>query len=337
MIIGLTGLNAAGKGTVAEFLKELGFAYSSLSDVIRDVLAARGEEPTRENMIRVGRELRQAGGAGALASGILRKLDHGLNNIVDSFRNPEEVRVFQRHGGFRLISVTAEEATRFARITARGRVGDPTDIETFRRLEQAELTGAPSGQQLIATAELADFQVSNDTDVTDLRTRLGPLVISILQSAERPGWDDYFMRIAPEVAMRSNCVKRRVGAVISRDRRIVSTGYNGTPRGAKNCNEGGCPRCNGLASSGTRLDECLCSHAEENAITQAAYHGTSVASGTIYVTLSPCLMCTKMIINSGIREVIYNADYPLGTTSIQLLQECGVEVRQHACRKQTPR
>ena len=86
------------------------------------------------------------------------------------------------------------------------------------------------------------------------------------------------MSIARVVASRSNCVKRKVAAVITRDRRIISTGYNGTPRGTRNCNEGGCPRCNGFAEGGTRLDECLCSHGEENAITQAAYHGVTRAA-----------------------------------------------------------
>ena len=144
---------------------------------------------------------------------------------------------------------------------------------------------------------------------------------------ERPGWDEYFMSIARVVASRSNCVKRKVGAVIARDRRIVSTGYNGTPRGVRNCNEGGCPRCNAFAHGGTRLDECLCSHGEENAITQAAYHGVSVRGGTIYTTFCPCLMCTKMIINAGLEEVVYNAEYPLAETSLALLREAGVKVR----------
>ena len=328
MIIGLTGLNAAGKGAVAEYLVERGFVFHSLSDSIRDVLTQRGEEHSRENMIRVGRELRERGGAGALAHGILRKLDDGINHVVDSFRNPAEVEVFREHGDFAMLHVTATEAVRFDRIKGRGRVGDPTDIETFRRLEEAELTGGPAGQQLLATAAKADHDVPNDSSIEALKEVLDPLVLRILQSQSRPGWDEYFMNIAHEVALRSNCVKRRVGAVISRERRIGSTGYNGTPRGAPNCNEGGCPRCNSLARSGTALSECLCSHAEENAITQAAYHGTLVAGGTIYVTLSPCLMCTKMIINSGICEVVYNADYPLGETAIGLLKTCGVTVRQ---------
>jgi dCMP deaminase len=123
-------------------------------------------------------------------------------------------------------------------------------------------------------------------------------------------------------------VKRKVAAVVTRDRRIISTGYNGTPRGARNCNEGGCPRCNSFAPGGTRLDECLCSHGEENAIIQAAYHGVSLIGATVYTTFSPCLQCTKMIINSGITEVVYNAHYPLGEVSLDLLREVGVKVRQ---------
>ena len=145
----------------------------------------------------------------------------------------------------------------------------------------------------------------------------------------RPDWDEYFMSIAKVVASRSNCIKRKVAAIIVKDRRVISTGYNGTPRGARNCNEGGCPRCNGMARSGTGLEECLCCHGEENAITQAAYHGTSLKGATLYTTFAPCLLCTKMIINSGIQEVVYNQEYPLNETALKLLRECGVTLRQY--------
>jgi dCMP deaminase len=118
--------------------------------------------------------------------------------------------------------------------------------------------------------------------------------------------------------------------VVTKDRRIISTGYNGTPRGTRNCNEGGCPRCNAFAPGGTRLDECLCSHGEENAITQASYHGVSLRGATIYTTLSPCLWCTKMIINAGLVEVVYNASYPLDDTAHALLVEAGLTLRQLA-------
>lgn len=163
-------------------------------------------------------------------------------------------------------------------------------------------------------------------------TMLDRAVGELLATFERPSWDDYFMRIAHVVATRSNCLKRHVAALIVKDLRVVATGYNGTPRGTRNCNEGGCPRCASLVPSGTALEDCLCSHAEENAITQAAYHGTSIRDASLYTTFSPCLLCTKMIINSGIREVVYEADYPLGASALDLLEEAGLTVRRIAAR-----
>ncbi|HOE68380.1 MAG TPA: dCMP deaminase family protein [Candidatus Omnitrophota bacterium] len=150
------------------------------------------------------------------------------------------------------------------------------------------------------------------------------------QSQPRPGWDEYFMNIAKVAALRSNCMKRKVAAVIVKDKRIISTGYNGTPRGITNCNEGGCPRCLSIETSGKDLGECLCSHGEENAIVQAAYHGVALKGATLYTTFSPCLMCTKMIINAGISEVVYQATYPLSDISFKLLQQAGVTIRQLA-------
>ena len=146
-------------------------------------------------------------------------------------------------------------------------------------------------------------------------------------NAGRPDWDHYFMSIAEVAASRSNCSRRHVAAVLVRDKRIISTGYNGTPRGIKNCNEGGCPRCNSNVPSGEGLTECLCSHAEENSIVQAAYHGIAVAGATLYTTFSPCLLCSKMIINAGIAEVVYKQRYSIDSTSMRLLAEAGVKVR----------
>lgn len=174
-----------------------------------------------------------------------------------------------------------------------------------------------------------DLILASSETEAHAKEKVSQLLLRRMQSQARPDWDEYFIRIAQVASSRSNCIKRRVGAVVVRDRRIISTGYNGTPRGTRNCNEGGCPRCNSLADSGTRLEECLCSHAEENAITQAAYHGTSVKGATIYTTFAPCLMCTKMIINSGIQEVVYNVDYPLNDVVFQLFEQAAVRIRQH--------
>src|SRR5262245_37132530 len=329
MILGVAGLYASGKGEAVQFLVARSFAAFSLSDVIREELARRGERESRERMIEVGNALRAAGGAGALAERLLPRLQRDRNTVIDSIRHPAEVEVLRRVSSrFRLIWIDAAEEERLTRIRARARDGDPGSLEELRRLEGRELGGADaSGQQLLAVRALADDVLVNDGSLAQLHEQLQRLLRANL-AFERPDWDDYFMNIARVVAARSNCVKRKVAAVITVDRRIIATGYNGTPRGVTNCNEGGCPRCNSFAPGGADLGECLCSHAEENAITQSAYHGVSARGGTIYTTLCPCLMCTKMIINSGIGEVVYRAEYPLGDVSLRLLREAGVKVRQ---------
>jgi dCMP deaminase len=201
-------------------------------------------------------------------------------------------------------------------------------LEEFLLVEEAEKQSDSEHKQSIEDCQtMADYTIINEGHLEELHQQIAKIVSKVLQETRRPDWDEYFMSIAQVVASRSNCVKRKVAAVVVKDRRIISTGYNGTPRGTKNCNEGGCPRCNQLAKSGTSLEECFCSHGEENAITQAAYHGTSLKGSSLYSTFSPCLLCTKMIINAGIIEVIFNHDYPLGETALNLLQEAGISVR----------
>ncbi|MDD5218491.1 MAG: dCMP deaminase family protein [Candidatus Omnitrophica bacterium] len=163
-----------------------------------------------------------------------------------------------------------------------------------------------------------------------MHEKVKQILLELSKKEVRPDWDHYFMGIAKVVALRSNCIKRKVAAVIVKDKRIIATGYNGTPRGIRNCSEGGCPRCNAIGQTGKGLDECVCSHAEENAIVQSAYHGVSIKDSVIYTTFSPCLTCTKMIINAGIREVVYNLEYPLGETSLKLLEEARITVRKLA-------
>jgi len=329
MIIGLTGRNASGKGAAAEFLCTKGFAFHSLSDVIREEVNRMGLEVSRENLIAAGRRMRAEHGTDFLAQQILQRLEPGQNYVVDSFRHPDEVSVFRDRPDFSLLAIRAESETRFSRIRQRARENDPQTMEEFLALEEEESSSdVKEGQDLTATEALADFVVGNDSGLNTLHARLTGITQRVLSAFSRPSWDEYFMKIAQVAALRSNCVKRKVAAVIVRDKRVISTGYNGTPRGTRNCYEGGCPRCNNLADSGTRLDECLCSHGEENAIIQAAYHGVSVKDATLYTTFAPCLMCTKMTINAGIREVVYNQDYPLNEASFSLLREAGVLCRQ---------
>lgn len=328
MIIGLTGKNGSGKGEVARFLQDAGFQYHSLSDILREEIRKKGQRITRERLIETGTRLREKAGLGVLAERTLAKLSTDRNYVVDSIRNPEEVRVLRRRNDFYLIKVTAPRPVRFRRIKARRRESDPRTLRQFIRVEEREFGSRnPAAQQLLKTEKMATLSIDNRGNLKTLREEVRKAALRLAQKHPRPSWDSYFMGIARVVSLRSNCVKRRVAALIVKDRRIISSGYNGTPRGVKNCNEGGCPRCNSFGSSGAKLDECFCSHAEENAITQSAYHGVTIQAATLYTTFSPCLMCTKMIINSGIREVVYDAHYPLMKIAVKLLKEAGIKTR----------
>ncbi|KAJ3002378.1 hypothetical protein NUW54_g5875 [Trametes sanguinea] len=173
-------------------------------------------------------------------------------------------------------------------------------------------------------SQLASVHVVNSFEtISGLQDHL--MEVNLLNPERlRPGWDTYFMRLASLASQRSNCMKRRVGAILVRNARVVSTGYNGTPRGLKNCNEGGCTRCNTASET---PDECLCLHAEENALLEAGRVGEGAI---LYCNTCPCLKCTIKIIQSGIKEVVYNLSYKVDDASAALFTEAGVILRRHA-------
>ena len=127
---------------------------------------------------------------------------------------------------------------------------------------------------------------------------------------ERPDWDSYFMEIAQVVSKRSTCLRRSVGAVLVKDRQILATGYNGTPKGFPHCETVGCLREQLHVPSGTKHELCRGIHAEQNAIIQAAVHGVSTNGATIYCTHQPCVVCAKILINAGIKRIVYANPYP---------------------------
>lgn len=131
-----------------------------------------------------------------------------------------------------------------------------------------------------------------------------------MAQGKRPSWNSYFMQMAQVVAGRSTCLRRQVGAVIVKDRQILSTGYNGSPSGLVHCDEVGCLRQSLNVPSGERMEICRAVHAEQNAIIQAAKHGVAIAGADLYATHQPCVQCTKMLINVGIRRVVYIHPYP---------------------------
>jgi dCMP deaminase len=142
---------------------------------------------------------------------------------------------------------------------------------------------------------------------------------------ERPDWDEYFMTIAHQVATRSTCLRRRVGAVLVKDKRILATGYNGAPRSMRHCAETGCMREQLKIPSGERHEICRALHAEMNALLQAATYGIAVEGADIYSTTQPCVLCAKMLINAGIKRIFITEGYP-DQLALDMIEEAGIEL-----------
>lgn len=142
---------------------------------------------------------------------------------------------------------------------------------------------------------------------------------------QRPSWDEYFMSIARLVSGRSTCLRRKVGAVLVKGKRILCTGYNGAPAGLRHCLDIGCLREKLGIKSGQRHELCRALHAEQNVLIQAAYHGIPVAGSVLYCTNLPCSICTKMLINAGIKRIYYEEGYP-DDMSRDMLAEAGIEL-----------
>lgn len=136
------------------------------------------------------------------------------------------------------------------------------------------------------------------------------------------------MTITREVATRSTCLRRHCGAVVVKDRRLLATGYNGTPKGVSHCADVGCLRKQRGIASGSHHELCRGIHAEQNAVVQAALYGVAIGGATVYCTHQPCVLCAKILINAGVVEIVYEDAYP-DTLSEEMLAEAGVVLRHH--------
>lgn len=236
--------------------------------------------------------------------------------------------VFLRRPFFMLISTDAPLLVRWQRHRDRAEEsGSPVlSLEDFVQENDSHLYCPHEGlQPLISRATVRLLNTS--PSLAHLYATLGKLDIPNPDRL-RPGWDTYFMSLAALAAQRSNCMKRRVGCVlVGEGKRVVSTGYNGTPRGLQNCADGGCPRCNSGNSSGVGLSTCLCIHAEENALLEAGRERIRGGS-VLYCDTCPCLTCSIKICQVGIGEVVYAHGYSMDTETAAVFRQAGVKLRQ---------
>ncbi len=332
MIIGVAGTNAAGKSTVVKMLQERGFRTLSLSDLVREEATRQGLPHDRSVLQRLANEIRARDGPGALMREALRRVRRpDLPLVIDSIRNPAEVEVLREHDAL-LIGVDAQPRIRFARAIEReartGRSENAPTFEMFIEREGVERSDDPVGQQLHKVLAMADVIFFNDGAESELLERVTRVFSRMPETdARKLPWSIYFMRIAHLVSRRSSCTTGHVGAVFVRNNKLVCSGYNGTPAGVPNCDEGGCARCNDpTVKSGERAEECLCVHAEQNAIFQAAKHGIPLAGAELYCTAHPCIACAKALVSVGVARVLYDRTYVQAPLSAQVFELAGVAI-----------
>ena len=324
MIIGITGFLASGKGAVSELLKAKGFIIYSCSDEIREECRKSNIEITRENLQRVGNELRQKFGPNILAKRLADRITlQGLdkNYVVESIRTEGEIEELKKLPNFNLVSVEADSKIRYERAKLRLREKEQiSSYEEFMASEKKELTSNdPNSQNLEKCKQLAEYKINNDGPLEALGPQVEDLLLNIqIKNRTKPSWDEYFLKITETISRRESCLCVNMGAIIVKDNVIKSTGYVGAPRGVKDCFEKGyCLRRKLEIPSGHRFELCASVHAEQNAIINAARDGVSIVGGTMYILgkrtyqglvkqidALPCFICKKMIINSGIKRVV---------------------------------
>ncbi|KAK3309029.1 cytidine deaminase-like protein [Chaetomium strumarium] len=335
MFIGICGSICAGKRTIAQYLVDHhGFTWLYLDH------GSRGGTDKGVN------------GAGTQpTSNTSSPPDELLDFVTKHWRErwvttdiPDEgiLDMYSRRPFFLLISVDAPLTVRWRRFRARQQQQEEGDaspdrdspsvvaasadtLEAFARFSDQQLYDPARGiHSLLSRATVRLLNTSSS--LAHLYATLGKLDL-LNPDRLRPSWDCYFMSLASLAAQRSNCMKRRVGCVVVRDKRVISTGYNGTPRGLKNCGEGGCGRCNAGHGSGQGLTTCLCIHAEENALLEAGRE--RLREGTVlYCDTCPCLTCSIKIVQVGVGEVVYNQGYSMDGEAAAVFREAGVRLRQ---------
>ena len=344
MIIGLCGTRNAGKNIVAQYLvNELGFTQVADTTPFQNVLPSAHVETLKSAPVKHSSHP---------SPDMLRQCWRSNINVVIECIDPFDIVLpdLLKRPYFALIYVDAPFGIRFQRAVAAGLskgIMDFISIDDKMRARRPPGYTLPSkykgqnhiqnclraqtGLSLIQMQQASRVQIFNDCETEQHLYESLRRVNFTSPELLRPSWDTYFMSLAKLASLRTNCMKRHVGCVIAKDKRVIATGYNGTPSGVTNCMEGGCQRCNGtksnLSSKGVGLDLCLCLHAEENAIIEA---GRERCNGsTLYTNLFPCILCAKKIVQSGIERVVFDKHYCIDVVSESLLRAGGVLIEQH--------
>ncbi|KAJ6519987.1 cytidine deaminase-like protein [Mycena sanguinolenta] len=351
MIIAIIGTRSSGKTAVENYLVSKDFQrvriVNDLEDLTSDSSSGSTADPYNDNdelsnsrhlsflslgptpqpsLANFGREEKSRcfSSAASLLGYVTRNWRRDF--VTVDLYTRDVVETFVKRPFFMLLSIDAPLLDRFYRSNSNNMSSQSVSLEAFVRDHDSVVfgTGLPDSlSSLHSLSDLVNIHICNNfPSLSTLHSHLDDL--NLLDPGHlRPQWDAYFMTLASLASKRSNCMKRRVGAVLVRENRILATGYNGTPRGVTNCLDGGCLKCN----TGPDTEyECVCLHAEENALLEAGRERVGQGS-VLYCNTCPCLKCTIKIIQTGVKTVVYNLSYKVDDASAKLLAEAGVELR----------
>ncbi|EGV61655.1 Deoxycytidine monophosphate (dCMP) deaminase [Yamadazyma tenuis] len=318
MLIGISGTTSSGKTEIARYLTFQGFTHISIMDYI----ASKSPETSSNDVYTSSMEAHQFPTLDALVDHVTA--NWRTNFVLRDITSLHVLHALQKRPFFLHIAVDAPIKLRYQRYKSKH--NSKVTLEEF--VDAGDTASFAAGNPLAEINGLADINIINtSSSIKDLFIKLSELNL-FDQSRLRPTWDAYFMRLADLAALRSNCMKRRVGCVLVRGNRVIATGYNGTPRHLTNCNEGGCERCNKGQGSGAGLSTCLCLHAEENALLESGRDRINEGS-VLYCNTCPCLTCAIKIVQSGITEVVYAQSYSMDSATERVMGEARIVLRQY--------
>ncbi|KAJ6260609.1 hypothetical protein Dda_4835 [Drechslerella dactyloides] len=339
MFIGLCGTICAGKRTIANFLAEKhGFQVLRLAapstQLERNTGAAKAVIPCIDRDVRAGDGDVSRGDGEDEAVPTFGSVEELLDYVTPRWQQrfvttdiwtEDVLEALLKRPFFLLVGVDAPLVVRWRRYLENCKDHPIPTLEEFVSKADAHMFDRTTGlAPLFVRATV--YLLNSSSSLASLHEQLSAIDL-VDETRLRPTWDAYFMQLANLAAQRSNCMKRRVGCVLVREKRVISTGYNGTPRGLTNCNEGGCDRCNGGSAGGSSLSTCLCLHAEENALLEAGRERISRGS-ILYCDTCPCLTCSVKIAQVGISEVVYSQAYSMDNKTAEVLSAGGVHLRQ---------
>ena len=351
--VAIVGMCGAGKSVVADEFVKRDFNFFRFGQITLDIIKDKNLEPNEENQKKVREAIREKYGMGGFATLNLPKIEELLqkgNVVGDGLYSWAEYKILkEKFPDMVVIGIHAPPRTRYERLSKRKPDDNDTNLrnhhfskEEAKSRDISEIEKSDKGGPIA----MADHHINNTSTIEDLKNETKQIINNITgektaetpkvepkqeekpqEEHKRPSWDEYFMELARHVGKRGTCDRGRSGCIIVKDKRILATGYVGSPKGLPHCDEVGHQMKKTVHENGEESNHCVrTAHSEMNAICNAARHGIAVEGSTIYTKFEPCSVCAKSIINSGVKRVVCDRMYHAAKDTREMFIQAGVEL-----------